>query len=189
MTLDLETRSGWPPDLRILLEKYPRDVWPGHANLGQTAQFWLGRHAMFRELGAMLGKATADFHAGSMSADAFRPFFAPRLQFFLQELEGHHYVEDLHYFPVFRAAEARLVRGFDVLEGDHEQIHRDIGAVIDAANGLLRRMDSDPDSRRAATDDYAMTSDRLLNRLLRHLDDEEDLIIPVILDRGESQLF
>ena len=189
MTLDLNQRSGWPPDLRMLLEKYPREVWPGHANLGETAKFWLGRHNMFRELGGMLGKATADFREGTMSPENFRPFFAPRLQFFLQQLEGHHQVEDLHYFPVFRAAETRLVRGFDVLEGDHEEIHREIGAVVDAANGLLQRMESDADARRTATDVYATTSDRQLKSLLRHLDDEEDLIIPVILDRGEAQLF
>lgn len=173
----------------MLLEKYPREVWPTHANLGETAKFWLGRHNMFRELSAMLGKATADFREGTMPADAFRPFFAPRLQFFLQQLEGHHQVEDLHYFPVFRTAETRLVRGFDVLEGDHEEIHREIGAVVDAANALLQRMESDADARRTATDAYAATSDRLLQSLLRHLDDEEDLIIPVILDRGEGQLF
>ena len=173
----------------MLLEKYPRQVWPTHANLGETAKFWLGRHNMFRELGAMLGKATTDFREGAMPAEAFRPFFAPRLQFFLEQLEGHHHVEDAHYFPVFRAAEARLVRGFDVLEGDHEEIHREIMQVVDAANGLLRRLESDADARLAATEDYAGASDRLLNSLLRHLDDEEDLIIPVILDRGEGQLF
>jgi hypothetical protein len=76
-----------------------------------------------------------------------------------------------------------------VLEGDHDQIHQEIGAVVDAANGLLQRMASDPDARRTATDEYAGASDRLLKSLLRHLGDEEDLIIPVILDRGEGQLF
>jgi iron-sulfur cluster repair protein YtfE (RIC family) len=189
VTLQLPNRQGWPPELRVLLEKYPREVWPTHANLGQTAQFWLGRHNMFRELGAMLGKATADFREGTLPADAFRPFFAPRLRFFLQELEGHHHIEDAHYFPVFRAAEPRLIRGFDVLEGDHDEIHREIGAVVDSANALLQRMASGPDDRRTATDQYAATSDRLLKSLLRHLVDEEDLIIPVILDRSEAALF
>jgi hypothetical protein len=28
----------------------------------------------------------------------------------------------------------------------------------------------------------------LLKRLLRHLDDEEDLVVPLILDRGEQTL-
>jgi len=187
--LDLQHRTGWPADLTVLLEKYPREVWPAHDNLGQTARFWLQRHTTFRELGGMLQNATTEFREGLLPARQFGAFFAPRLQFFLEQLEAHHHVEDAHYFPVFRAAETRLVRGFDVLEGDHEHIHRDIQAVIDAANGLLRQMDSDADARLTATDTYAGTSGRLLKSLLRHLDDEEDLIIPVILDRGEGALF
>ena len=41
----------------------------------------------------------------------------------------------------------------------------------------------------AATDLYADASERLLKFLVRHLDDEEDLIMPVILDQGERKLF
>jgi hemerythrin-like domain-containing protein len=189
LTLDLQTRAGWPPEFRTLLEKYPREIWPGHKNLGATAQFWLDRHNGFRELGGVLVKATGEFREGKLLPTEFRRFFAPRLQFFLESLEGHHYVEDHHYFPVFRAAEAQLAKGFDVLEGDHEAIHAEIMRTVESANGLLRTMESDDDARRAATDLYAETSDRLLKFLVRHLDDEEDLIMPVILDQGERKLF
>jgi hypothetical protein len=61
--------------------------------------------------------------------------------------------------------------------------------VVDSANALLRSNASDSDARQAATDRYAGSSERLLKSLLRHLDDEEDLIVPVILDRGERELF
>ena len=189
LNLDLEHRAGLPDDLKILLDRYPREVWLGHRNLGETARFWLDRHNMFRELGAILQNATAEFREGTLPVPEFRGFFAPRLQFFLESLEGHHHIEDLHYFPVFRAAEARLVRGFDVLENDHAVIHAEIAGVVESANGLLRSMDRNADARRTATDTYAGTSQRLLKSLLRHLDDEEDLIVPVILDRGERELF
>ena len=56
--LDLDRRTGWPADLRLFVERYPRAVWPGHANLGQTARFWLERHDMFRDLGGALKSAT-----------------------------------------------------------------------------------------------------------------------------------
>ena len=189
MNLELEYQSGWPEDLRILLEKYPREVWQGHRNLGETARFWLDRHNMFRELGGVLQNATSEFREGKLEGNAFRGFVAPRLQFFLQSLEEHHHIEDMHYFPVFRAAETRLIRGFDVLENDHTVIHREIAGVVDSANGLLRSMESVADARRVATDLYAGSSEQLLQSLLRHLDDEEDLIVPVILDRGEQELF
>ncbi len=189
MTLKLETRDGWPPELQILLQQYPREVWPGHQNLGEVARFWLDRHNGFRELGGTLLDATADFREGRLTPDQFRRFFAPRLQYFLQGLEGHHQIEDHHYFPVFRAAETRLLKGFDVLEGDHEALHEAIGRTVDAANALLGTMESDGDARRAATDAYADSSERLVQGLRRHLDDEEDLIVPVILDQGERKLF
>lgn len=189
MTLDLQSRLGWPPELRTLLEKYPREVWQGHGNLGATARFWLDRHDGFRDLGGTLKAATAEFREGILTPQEFRRFFAPRLQFFLQSLEGHHQIEDHHYFPVFRLAEVRLAKGFEVLEGDHEAIHAEIVRVVESANGLLRTMDSDADKLLAATDLYANTSERLLKFLVRHLDDEEDLIMPVILDQGERKLF
>jgi hemerythrin-like domain-containing protein len=189
LSLELVSRSGWPAELRVLLDKYPREIWTGHANLGEMAQFWLDRHQGFRDLGKALGAATNDFREGKLAPEAFRRFFAPRLQLFLESLQGHHQIEDLHYFPVFRAAETRLVRGFDVLEGDHEAIHVEILRVVDSANALLRTMEGDADARQAATDTHAETGDRLLKSLLRHLDDEEDLIVPVILDQGERKLF
>ena len=39
-----------------------------------------------------------------------------------------------------------------------------------------------------AGDRYAEANDLLLRKLKRHLEDEEDLIIPLILDRTEGEL-
>ena len=188
MNLDLDTRSGLPDDLRFLLERYPREQWTGHTNLGRMARFWLERHAMFRELGAALRDATQTFREGALAAQEFHGWFAPRLQFFLQQLNEHHHVEDFHYFPIFRAAEARLNRGFEVLERDHEILHAGILQSVDSANEFLRNLQADRDKLRAAADGYADVNGRLLKQMLRHLDDEEDLIVPLILDRGEDKL-
>ena len=74
--LSLSTRSGLPDDLKLLLAHYPREIWTGHANLGEMASFWLSRHAMFRELGAMLDDAAARFRAGDIDAQHFAGFRA-----------------------------------------------------------------------------------------------------------------
>ena len=186
--LALDARAGWPADLRVLVDRYPRAVWPGHANLGAMAQFWLSRHDMFREIGAALEGASTAYREGTASAEHFRAWFPPRLQFFLQQLNAHHQIEDLHYFPVFQAAEARLAHGFDVLEADHGTIHRSIDATVETANTFLRAATNDADALRVAGDSYSAASDRLIRQLSRHLGDEEDLIIPLILDRGEAAL-
>jgi hemerythrin-like domain-containing protein len=186
--LALDTRTGWPADLRLLIDRYPREVWTGHANLGAMAQFWLQRHDMFREIGASLDEATTAFREGTMTAADFRAWFPPRLQFFLQQLNAHHQIEDHHYFPVFQAAEARLAHGFDVLEADHHLIHEQIGATVEAANAFLRAASNDPDPLRVAGERYAEAGGGLLRLLTQHLGDEEELIIPLILDRSEAAL-
>ena len=186
--LALDSRNGWPADLRLLLDRYPRQAWQDHTNLGAMAQFWLSRHDMFREVGTALEEATTAFRNGTAGAQDFRAWFPPRLQFFLQQLNAHHQVEDLHYFPVFQAAEARLAHGFDVLESDHHAIHQSIDRMVETANAFLRTAVNDKDPLRAAGDAYAAANDALLRQLRRHLDDEEDLIIPLILDRTEAGL-
>lgn len=188
LKLELDTRSGWPEDLRFLLDRYPREQWMRHANLGSMARFWLERHRMFRELGDALNDAIGKFRQGAVPATDFQAWFAPRLRFFLQELNTHHQVEDFHYFPIFRAAEGRLLAGFEVLEKDHEVIHTGIKQSVETANEFLKSLQADADKVRFAADKYAEVNDRLLKQLLRHLDDEEDLIVPLILDRSEEKL-
>lgn len=185
--LGLAERKGWPPELRALIERYPREVWIGHENLGQMVQFWLSRHNMFRELGTSITQGTADFQNGKIAAAEFPRWLVPRLQFFIEQLHAHHYIEDHHYFPIFRRADKRLARGFDVLESDHGELHHSIDLTVEAANALLRSM-SDAEAVKRSHDAFTQTSGILTNGLARHLDDEEDLIVPLILDRGEDEL-
>jgi iron-sulfur cluster repair protein YtfE (RIC family) len=185
--LALAERNGWPAELRALIERYPRDTWQSHENLGGMAQFWLSRHAMFRELSASIAQGTAGFQEGQIAADEFSRWFAPRLQFFLEQLHAHHQIEDFHFFPIFRAADPRLARGFDVLEADHATLHENIDRSIETANGLIRAV-GNAQAEKAAGDGFAQASGTLMKGLVRHLDDEEDLIVPLILDRGEDSL-
>ena len=186
--LALARRSGWPEDLRVLVARYPREHWNAHPNLGEMARFWLSRHAMFRELSCAIEQIAALFRTGKLPPEEFARQFVPRLQFMLDQLNVHHQIEDLHYFPLFRAADERLARGFDVLEGDHHHIHADMARTAEAATALLRSLQGGGDTMRQCGDDYADASGALLKGLVRHLDDEEDLIVPLILDRSEEAL-
>ena len=187
-TLALARRSGWPESLRVLLARFPREQWQGHANLGEMARFWLSRHAMFSELASMISGIERGFREGRLSAAEFPRQLVPRLQFLLSQLNVHHQIEDLHYFPIFRAADARLARGFDVLEGDHHAIHADMDRTVETTNALLQALSGNTDALTRCGDDHAAASGALLKGLIRHLDDEEDLIVPLILDRGEAAL-
>lgn len=184
----LETRPGLPEDLKLVVSQFPRETWPGHGNLGDVAKMWLSRHDMFRKVGGMLSGAISDWREERVDSEGFARFFVPRLNWFLGNLEGHHNVEDHHYFPVFRRAESRLARGFDILDTDHHVIHAALEANAEAANAFLKALAEGGDRLKFTGESYAQENERLIRLLMRHLDDEEDLIIPVILDRGESGL-
>ncbi|MAY60709.1 MAG: cation-binding protein [Rhizobiales bacterium] len=186
--LSLAGRTGLPEDLRILVSQYPRETWQTHENLGEMAQFWLQRHDMFREMGKILTGAIGDWREGRTDDREFAGFFVPRLNWYLGNLDGHHNIEDHHYFPVFRKAESRLERGFDILDKDHHVIHDALEMNADAARKFLEALDQGGDPLKRAGEAYATENERLMGFLTRHLADEEDLIIPVILDQGERKL-
>ncbi|MEE4010889.1 hemerythrin domain-containing protein [Roseibium sp. FZY0029] len=186
---NLDERTGLPQEWLFLLKENPREDWSGHRNLGPLTEFWLARHNGFRQLGGDLDTILTDFREQKIPVNRFGNLFAPRLQQFLSELHHHHMIEDQHYFPVFMEAEKRLVDGFELLEGDHELIHHRIESVIKSANKLFGQLQTkDRDAIRRAADSFAGVSDTLISGLMRHLDDEEDLIVPLILDRGERKL-
>lgn len=185
---DLDTRTGWPDELRLFLDRFPRASWPPRREIGAVAKFWLDIHDGFRGFAGKLDAATGEFREGRVTPTHFRSWFAPRLDMFLSHLDGHHRIEDYQYFPLFVAAEGRLKRGFEVLESDHAVIHAAMDRLVDTANGFLTVAADDADRLRFAGDAYADASDRLLRLLDRHLDDEEDLIVPLIIERGEHDL-
>ena len=154
-----------------------------------TARLWLERHRAFRDMDRALAVATAGMRETPDDWDAFRRWLAPSLRHFLSQLHHHHHaVEDHHYFPAFRAAEPRLLGGFELLEADHDALHATIAGAAEAANGFLRRAPTDADGLKAAFERFAATGDALSALLMRHLDDEEDLVVPLMIARGEADL-
>ncbi|RAI04466.1 cation-binding protein [Acuticoccus sediminis] len=187
MPLGLFDRGPIDDEVAVLRARYPREIWPTHHNLGETAQFWLQRHDMFRELGEMLRAGSVEFAEGRVEAGPFMGWLAPRLNVFLQQLHSHHHVEDEHYFPIFRAADARLGAGFDLLDADHHVIDALLHELADAGNALQLGLKGRGDVPGAS----AHLADRLARAstgLMRHLDDEEDIVVPLILDRSEPGL-
>ena len=186
--LDLDHRTGWPPELRVLLDRHPRESWPTAPGIGATGRFWLQRHELFRQLAQALAMAATELRENRVDAARFVTWFRPRMGFLLQELHGHHRMEALHYFPVFQAADPRLARGFSVLDADHHTIDRAIAELGTASDTLLRALATPTDDRPAAIAGLATTLPAFLHRLLRHLDDEEDLVIPLLIEQGEGAL-
>ncbi|GAB3685299.1 hemerythrin domain-containing protein [Salinisphaera aquimarina] len=184
----LPNRRELPAEVAFLREHYPAPQWREHENFGELAAFWLQVHDSLRRHGQALQQATEAFREGRWDVARFQQYFAPRLDHYLQHLEGHHHIEDAHYFPRFRGLDRRMVRGFDLLENDHEIIHDTLLASAASARRLIEGMVRGGDAPRYAADAYTEEADRLLSLLEQHLSDEEDLVIPAMLEYSERPL-
>ncbi|WP_200909556.1 MULTISPECIES: hemerythrin domain-containing protein [unclassified Sphingomonas] len=184
---DLATRGAIGDDLAYLRATYPQPDWRTHANFGQLADFWLHIHASLRAEAAAVETSLAGFRDGRLDAPAFQRRFVPDLNRFLQHLNAHHQIEDSAYFPKFRALDPRMARGFDLLDADHHAIHDALDRNVAGARTLLAALGGSGAVDRAAAD-YAGRSRTLLTMLDRHLADEEDLVIPAMLEHGERRV-
>lgn len=185
--MTLEVRDSLPDALQVLLHDYPRAGWPLDANFDGLVRFWLDRHLAFRRLMGLMLAETAQF----LDRNADPRVFASRLSRlggqFVGDLQGHHQIEDAHYFPALSALESRIAAGFDLLDSDHHALDLHLEGFITSANGVLTRLD-DRHAMQTAAGSFARDLAGLERLLNRHLIDEEDLVVPVILRHGAGAL-
>lgn len=186
MTLALDHRTGLPEALQILLKDYPRADWTDDPGFNGVIQFWLERHLMFRRL---LGKMSDEAEAridGKLDGRTYASRLSRFGGIFINELHHHHMIEDAHYFPVLSGKDARITHGFTLLDADHTALDGVIDRFATSANAVLQAQD-DAAARSAAGGFLSdlRTAERLLDR---HLNDEEELIVPVILKYGTEGL-
>ncbi|MCU0908016.1 MAG: hemerythrin domain-containing protein [Rhodobacteraceae bacterium] len=185
--LRLADRAGLPEALRVLLDDYPRDGWATHPQFEGLVAFWLQRHQMFRDL---MGLIATDAEAAMDRRLGGRAYAARLSQLgggLVQNLHGHHQIEDHHYFPVLRRHDARIAIGFDLLDADHHAMDGLLSGFAEAANAAIRAAEDPGALVDRAADLRACMAD-FRRMLARHLDDEEDLIVPVILRSGGAGL-
>ncbi|CUH78614.1 hemerythrin domain-containing protein [Tropicibacter naphthalenivorans] len=178
--LDLTARTGLPDALKALLEHYPRADWQQHANFAGLVEFWLDRHLMFRRLCDMLRSDAELAVDKGIDPKQYKARVSRFGGMLVQQLHGHHQIEDAHYFPVLSRRETSLQRGFDILDKDHHAMDGLLNRFTVAANGVLQDT-AEPGAFHAEV----LSFEALLSR---HLEDEEDLIVPVILKHGADGL-
>ena len=178
--LSLTSRPGLPEAMRCLLAERPRDTW-ADPTLPETARFWLQMHDGFRRQQAVLRDL---IRQGTFDPHLVHPRLVQTLNGFLGNLDGHHRVESGHYFPAFRRAEPRVAEGLDLLDRDHDAIHEQLEALHGAGLAFHQAVSAGG----PATDQLARL-DEVLNQavpaLIRHLDDEEEIVIPLLALHGE----
>ena len=179
--LSIETRAGLPAHLRVLADRYPRAEWRGHGNFKELTTFWLERHLMFRQvLDKVIGdkQAHLDGNAASYGAELSR-----YTGFFLDQLHGHHQIEDEHYFPQFQQFDKRLEQAFELLDADHHALDAHLHGLADHTNQVLRALQQGHKAQDEAGHLLAVQEGFKIF-LDRHLMDEEEIIVPIVLEYG-----
>lgn len=177
----LTQRTGLPEAFRYLEAACPRAQWPT-LPIAPMAQHWLDVHRWFRAQTADLVRLGALWREGQTDAAQYRAASAPRLRQLLTNLHHHHTLETQHAFPQMAAAEPRMAAGFDLLDRDHDLIDARLAELADSANALLRALSPTPVLAETLADRLEATT----TLIGRHLDDEEEIVVPVLTLRGEG---
>ncbi|KAA9010412.1 hemerythrin domain-containing protein [Histidinibacterium aquaticum] len=185
--LALEERDGLPDPLRVLVKEYPREGWAAHENFASMVKFWLDRHMMFRKLMGMMREETEALLDARIAPEVYGQKLSRMGGMFVQELHGHHQIEDIHYFPVLQRQDDRVARGFEILDHDHHSIDGHLNAFVENANGALKVLDNG-DRLKDGAGRFHSGLETLEGFLNRHLIDEEELVVPVILKYGADAL-
>lgn len=185
--LGLTERAGLPDALRVLVAEYPREGWASHANFQGTVAFWLDRHVMFRKISDHLREDAEALLDRAMEPRVYAGRMAKLAGILVEQLHMHHQVEDVHYFPVLQSQEPGIARGFDILDRDHGDLGGLLDRLVGTANGTLRTLE-DPVGFRDKVGGFHQSISDFGGFLRRHLTDEEELVVPVILRHGADAL-
>jgi len=184
--IKLDGRTGLPEALQVLLQEYPRDGWQAHDQFHGLISFWLERHIMFRQVMTKMLDMTLQSRQGDIEQNLYASQLSRYARFFVEQLHGHHHIEDEHYFPALTKLDPRLHRGFTILDADHHELDGQLHHFTEAANRVLKpAISGDVMSEAGELLDVLHRFETFLDR---HLVDEEELIVPIILKYGADDL-
>lgn len=179
--LALAVRTGLPDALRVLLADYPRELWEEDAGFSHLIRFWLDRHLMFRRIMEALQTGTKATLENSLDPQSYARQLSRYGGMFVNELHMHHTIEDTQFFPVMKTLDSRITSGFDILDRDHHTIDARLQGFATQANAILQGLQNDEASAMALLGPLGDELGVLESFLNRHLSDEEELIVPVLL--------
>ena len=177
----LDVRNPIPENLRFLFNEYPREAWDENPNFKQSTRKWLGAHGMFRRLADVTRAETERYLDKSIAAQEFIQKLSYYGDALCRNLHGHHGWEDAFYFPELSKADPRFDAGLKILERDHGLVDELLAKFANAANRTISIVEDDGAAARAEAGDVHEITKALEALLTRHLEDEEDLAVPIIL--------
>ena len=173
--------EGMAPDMQVLLEQYPRDAWEVHPGFRDKTRQWLRAHQAFRHIAKLLRTDAEALINRSMDPNAYASRLSKRGSSLIGNLHGHHGCEDYEYFPELSAADQRFDRGLGVLEKDHQTLDSVLHTFTEIGNRALKLEQLDDSKMREEVGKLHQVSETIEEFLDRHLENEEELAVPIIL--------
>lgn len=170
-----------PGEMRFLLDTYPRDSWEAHPGFREKTRHWLGAHQMFRRLAQRVRTDTESYLDRNIAADSYAGQLSYCGGALVGNLHGHHGWEDHSYFPELSAADPRFDAGLNLLETDHADLDVVLDAFTRSANRAIKLIQLDEAQARDEVGQLHGTAQTIEAFLRRHLSDEEELTVPIIL--------
>lgn len=168
-------------EMRVLLGEYPREAWPDHPNFAASIGNWMGAHEMFRRLGKVVRLNTEGMLDRSIGADTYAARLSHYGNLLVRNLHGHHSWEDHAFFPELSAADARFDAGLETLESDHMTLDAVLDQFTRQANRVVKLLHLEEGQARDEAGGLHQTTEAIEALLARHLVDEEDLVVPILL--------
>lgn len=173
--------DNMPDDMQALLGTYPRDSWDSHPGFRDKTRHWLRAHQGFRQLSEYIRLDSERYLDGDMEGVAFARRLSHTGNVLVGNLHGHHGWEDHSYFPELSAADPRFDAGLEILEKDHADLDVVLDSFTRTANRVIKLMQLDENQAREETVGLHATAQTIQAFLQRHLTDEEELAVPIIL--------
>ncbi|MBX7247583.1 MAG: hemerythrin domain-containing protein [Caulobacteraceae bacterium] len=180
----LFARTRLPDEFRWLESGCPRQAWSEPDRIHAMGAHWLEIHGWFRQMLGGLTALTGQWREGGLAAPQYQALLMPRLQQFLQNLDGHHQRESRLYFPAFSRQEPRIAAGIALLDRDHEVVHGLLERMFQTGNDFNRALAGGADTAGPGAA-LADAIEAASMPLARHLHDEEDIVVPLLTLHGD----
>lgn len=99
----------------------------------------------------------------------------------VRNLHGHLGWEDHSYFPELSAADPRFNAGLESMEKDHVVLHEVLDSFTETANRAITMLQLNNKKHRNEIGALHLSAETIEALLQRHLGDEEELAVPIIL--------
>jgi hypothetical protein len=179
-SLQVDLRKELPAAIKSQLLPIARVDWSNHPSFGGSAAFFIQYH------GNLLN--TAQFIVSELLALLSKPAMHHPLDQHLKQIlrsgvylvdkaHHHHYIEDNVYFPQFRKLLPSFSGVMDLLDSDHQVLDNALQSFKKDIDKLFRQTSISEKSLNL----LHLQANHLYKILKQHLQDEEEIIIPIFL--------